>query len=79
MSDAKVDLRALRAQILRESKTVDVKLYSHNIINFALRQISTHFGDNEANQAITDFKLKRLGWSYKTCDHCGLRPCGCGG
>lgn len=72
-------LRDLRAQIKREAKTVDVKTHSHNIISIALRQIAKEFGDNEANKAIADFKLERLGWNYKVCEHCGHWPCGCGG
>ena len=72
-------LKALRSQIKREAKTTNVKSYSHNIISLTLQQIAKEFGDNEANKAITDFKLERLGWSHKACEHCGHWPCGCGG
>ncbi len=72
-------LKALRAQIKREAKTVGVKSHSHNIISLALKEIAEEFSDNEANKAIADFKLERLGWSYKVCKHCGHWPCGCGG
>jgi len=74
-----MQLRALRAKIAYAAKTVDIKTYSHNIVTIALRQIAKEFGDAEANQAITDFKLERLGWICKTCKHCGHWPCGCGG
>ena len=72
-------LKALRAQIKREAETVGVKSHSHNIISLALKEIAEEFSDNEANKAIADFKLEQLGWNYKTCDHCGHWPCGCGG
>lgn len=74
-----MQLNILRAQICREAKTVGVKAFSHNIISSALRQIAKEHGDIEANKAISDFRLERLGWSYKVCEHCGHWPCGCGG
>lgn len=76
---ADVQLRALRTTIRCEAKTVNVKTHSHNIISITLRQIAKEFGNTEANKAITDFKLKQLGWSHKVCEHCGHWPCGCGG
>jgi hypothetical protein len=74
-----MSLTELRAQIQRESQTIGVKPYSHNIVGLALQQIDKEHGRVEANKAIDDFKLKRHGWSYEPCDHCGHWPCGCGG
>ena len=75
-----MQLGDFRAQIAREAKIVeDVKSHSYNVIAITLRQIAQKFGDTEANKAITDFKLERLGWNCKVCDHCGHWPCGCGG
>jgi len=74
-----MQLRAYRAQIALEAKTVDVKSHSRSIISVSLQLIAKEFGDDEANKAIADFKLERLGWNYKTCEHCGHWPCGCGG
>ena len=71
-----MQLKALRAQIAREAETNKMAQFT---IAVALRQIAKEFGDAEANRAITDFKLERLGWNCKVCDHCGHWPCGCGG
>ena len=55
-------LKEYRDRIKKESPNVGKLPYSHNIIAFSLRDISRHFGVAEANKAIRDFKLDRLGW-----------------
>lgn len=74
-----MQLKALRAEIKRQAKMVNLKSHSHNIISSVLQQIAEEFGDSEANRAITDFKLEQLGWNCKPCKHCNCLPCGCGG
>ena len=44
---------------------VNVKPYSHNIINIALGAIAHEYGDEAVNQVIGDLDLERLGWSKK--------------
>lgn len=62
----KKSLAEYRATISQERRFVDKKPYSHNIISLTLSMIDTEYGQGEANRAIRDFKLKRLGWSeYK--------------
>jgi predicted AlkP superfamily phosphohydrolase/phosphomutase len=56
-------LKELRNDISRERKYVDKKPYSHNIINFTLREIAAKFGKEEANKAVRELKLIKLGWS----------------
>lgn len=69
----------LREKIEEERPDVGKKPYSHNIIGLLLQQIDKKYGLAEANKAIADFNLIKLGWSYKTCPTCGHWPCGCGG
>jgi len=76
-SDNEVAVEQLRLQISREARRQGS--YSHNIIMLALQQIDGIAGRAEANKAIDDMGLLRLGWSYQTCEHCGHWPCGCGG
>ena len=58
-------LEDLRKEIKKEAHYVDVKSYSHNIISIALQSIDRQFGTEEANRAVRDFKLERLGWSQQ--------------
>ena len=58
-------LEEWRQTIDREVPFVDRKPYSHNIISVALMAIAKTYGDYEANKAIDDFKLERLGWQKK--------------
>jgi len=55
-------LKALRALVAKEVPYVDIKPYSHNIIGIVLMEIAGRFGKPEANKAITDFSLTKLGW-----------------
>lgn len=55
-------LQELRSKIRSERKFVDVKPYSHNIVSLALQRIANKFGQAEANKAVRDFQLARLGW-----------------
>jgi hypothetical protein len=55
-------LEILRGDIAEEVDYVDVKPYSHNIIGLTLRSIAKNFGKEEANKAIRDFGLVKLGW-----------------
>jgi hypothetical protein len=41
---------------------VDIKPYSHNIINLTLTSIGEQFGNNVANKIIADTELKNMGW-----------------
>ena len=55
-------LEKLRAGIERQAPFVDIKPYSHNIIGLYLAQIARDYSQADANQAIDDFGLERLGW-----------------
>lgn len=74
-----VTLEELRDKIREHAPTVGRASHAHNIITILLQQIDKGFGRAEANKAIDDFKLKRKGWDYQPCEHCGHWPCGCGG
>ena len=50
------------ATIKKEIPFVDVKPFSHNIINLELRLLSEKYGIEEANKLIENTKLKYLGW-----------------
>jgi hypothetical protein len=56
-------LKEWRAEIRKNAPYVDVKPFSHNIINIALQAITEKFGKDEANKAVDDFHLERKGWS----------------
>lgn len=63
MSEAQqVTLEELRRKIREESRFVDIKPFSHNLVGMYLLQIAKAFGNAEANKAIDDFKLERKGW-----------------
>ncbi len=51
------------AIIDKEVDYVDIKPYSHNIINYALLELSELFGNEVANDVIEEFELELLGWS----------------
>ncbi len=55
-------LKELWKQIKAEARFVDKKQYSHNIITLTLGQIADEFGQDEANAAIRDLNLGKLGW-----------------
>jgi len=54
-----------RADIKEYAPLVDLTSHAHNLINLALRSINEHFGKEEANRAIRDFKLEAKGWSQQ--------------
>jgi hypothetical protein len=56
-------LEELRDKIQSERRFADKQPYSHNLISLTLSQIAHEFGKDEANAAVRDFKLKKLGWS----------------
>lgn len=56
-------LRELRRKIRLLVPSVGVLPYSHNIIGLYLMSIASRYGIKEANKAICDFGLERLGWS----------------
>lgn len=58
-----ITLDELRADIECEVETVDIQPYSHNIITLTLQRIAKEHGHDQANQAIIDFELDKLGWS----------------
>lgn len=41
---------------------VDIKPYSHNIINLTLASIGEQYGDKTAKKIIADTELKNMGW-----------------
>ena len=51
-------LRTIKAQI----PYVDIKPYSHNIINITLSLIAEQLGDDVAKQIIASTQLKNMGW-----------------
>ena len=53
----------LREDIRKERRYVDRKPYSHNIISSCLRIIAEKYGKDEANKAIRELGLKKLGWN----------------
>ncbi len=55
-------LKRLRERIEREVPFVGRKPYSHNIIGLTLNQIAGEYGVAEANRAMRDFGLEKLGW-----------------
>ncbi len=55
-------LKRLRERIEREAPFVGRKPYSHNIIGLVLNQIAGEYGVAEANRAMRDFGLEKLGW-----------------
>ena len=57
------DLDTLRAEIKAERPYVGLKEFSHNIIGLLLAQIAKEYGKAEANRAIRELGLKRLGWN----------------
>ena len=59
-------LEEWRSRIKKEIPFVDRKPFSHNIISIALGAIDHDYGIYEANRAIEDFKLERLGWKKIT-------------
>lgn len=60
--NAEYTVEQWRTIIERECPYVNKKRYSHNIISIALSAISKLEGQESANKAIIDFKLKKLGW-----------------
>lgn len=58
----KKTVEELREQIAEEAPFVDLKPYSHNIISLCLMQIDKEYGKDEANKAIRELGLKKLGW-----------------
>jgi hypothetical protein len=55
-------LQLLRDKIFAERRFVDKKPYSHNIVSLLLMQINEDFGKKQANAAIRELKLDKLGW-----------------
>ena len=53
----------LKNTILIEKASVDIKLYSHNIISCTLRIIDDEFGKAIANDVIVSMGLEELGWN----------------
>ena len=62
MTKSKRTLKAIRKQIAAEVNWVDIKPYSHNIINLCLMEIMSKYGKRSANKAVEDFGLEILGW-----------------
>ncbi len=62
MAEEKKTLDEWKETIEEEVPFVDVKPYSHNIINIALMAIVKGWGKEEANNVIDDYNLEGLGW-----------------
>lgn len=58
-------LKELRREIGYESQWVDRKEHSAKLITLSLRMIDQYYGVDEANRAIDDYKLEKLGWRKK--------------
>jgi len=56
-------LTELRMKIVNLVPTINKKQFSHNLIGLYLQEIASHYGKDEANKAILDFKLNKKGWS----------------
>lgn len=56
-------LEDMRDAICAERAHVDKRQFSHNIVSNILSMIANKFGQDEANRAVRDLKLKRLGWN----------------
>ncbi|MHC4297957.1 MAG: hypothetical protein ACYS7Y_11690 [Planctomycetota bacterium] len=54
-----------REEIKKNVPYVDRKTHSHTIITISLGAIERLFGKEEANKAVVDFKLERLGWEQQ--------------
>ena len=50
--------------IKKEIPFVDIKPFSHNIINLELQILSEKFGEDKVKQVISETKLKHLGWGH---------------
>jgi hypothetical protein len=50
--------------IKREIPFVDVKPYSHNIINMKLMILGEMFGEDKVKEIVSQTQLKYLGWGY---------------
>ena len=55
-------LEEYREKIRKERKWVGKKQYSHNIIGLVLGMIADEYSQEEANKAVKDFRLTKLGW-----------------
>jgi hypothetical protein len=51
-------IRAIENEVM----FVNVRPYSHNIINISLQAIAENYGREAANKVIEDQDLERLGW-----------------
>ena len=49
-------------KIKKEIPFIDVKPYSHNIINLLLSKLAEEYGEEEADKLIKSTKLKDMGW-----------------
>ena len=58
------DKKEIINKIKEEIPYVDIKPYSHNIINLCLRQLAEEYGKEEAFSLIKSTRLKDLGWGY---------------
>jgi len=54
-----------RDDLKKYAPQVDQTTHAHNLISLALRNINEHFGLEEANRAVRDFKLEEKGWSQQ--------------
>lgn len=69
MTEKKQTLKELRADIKRNRSTLQrMEGFSHNIIAITLQIIANEYGVAEANKAIRELKLDKLGWSEVPCD-----------
>lgn len=62
VGEKKKVIQEARATLKKEVPFVDIKPYSHNIINFTLRGVAQKVGNTYANHLIDEFELEELGW-----------------
>ena len=62
MNSEKPSLEDLKKNIKKEIPFVDVKPFSHNIINITLSKIEETYGEDVAIQTMSELRLDKLGW-----------------
>ena len=62
MNSEKPKLEDLKKNIKKEIPFVDVKPFSHNIINMTLSKIEETYGEDVAIQTMSELRLDKLGW-----------------
>lgn len=61
-------LYQLKGMIEKEIPFVDIKPFSHNIINMELRMVSKEYGKIVANNMVIQLGLDKMGWKVEPLD-----------